>query len=53
LRAQFEKGTEQEFEELVMKAGDQTREEAEKLFNRWVHDGRLAMDPEGWWRWIE
>jgi len=27
LREQFEKGTEQEFEELVMKAGDQTREE--------------------------
>ena len=28
-----------------------TQSESERLFEKLVDQGDLAMDPEGWWRW--
>ena len=46
-----EKGTQRHFELLAMFLGGLTRQEAETLFNQLVDEGKLAMDPEGYWRW--
>jgi hypothetical protein len=53
LREKFSKGTQYDFEVLAQQLDPNlTESEAETLFNRLVDAGAIAMDPEGWWRWI-
>jgi len=52
LRAEFMKGTQEEFQALVKQRSVFNSTEAESLFKRLVDEGQLAMDPEGFWRWI-
>lgn len=50
LRKGFQKGTQHDFETLAQDVG-LNQEEAERLFQQLVEEGKLAMDPEGWWCW--
>jgi hypothetical protein len=52
LRQNFHMGAQQAFEKVAMEKG-LSKEEAEELFRRLVDQGEIAMDPEGWWRWIK
>jgi len=53
LRAKFSKGTQHDFAVLAQQLDPRlTESEAEHLFSRLVDAGAIAMDPEGWWRWI-
>ena len=52
LRAEFSKGTEEDFIQLCVKRG-YTREDAESLFNRLTEEtGELATDEDGFWTWV-
>jgi len=52
LREKFLFGTQQDFENLAKQLDPNiTQSETESLFEKLVDEGKLAMDPEGWWRW--
>jgi len=53
LREKFSRGTQHDFAVLAKQLDPSlTESEAETLFCRMVDEGAIAMDPEGWWRWI-
>jgi len=51
LRSTFRKGTQEDFEKLAMQEGSLKGNEAGTLFARLRDEGKLAVDPEGWWTW--
>lgn len=51
LRAKWQKGYEQDFDKLVMETKGCTREEAEKLREKWIAEGIISIDPDGWLVW--
>ena len=52
LREQFSNGTQQDFEKIAKQLDPNlTQSESERLFEKLVDQGDIAMDPEGWWRW--
>ena len=52
LRELFSSGTQQDFEKIAKQLDPKlTEPESERLFQKLVDQGDLAMDPEGWWRW--
>jgi hypothetical protein len=52
LRELWPGGRLEELEDLIIRYGGRSKDEARSLIDRWVDDGRLAKDPEGRWRWI-
>lgn len=53
LKGAWQKGPYTDFDELVMKVTGCSKEEAERLREKWVdEDELLKYDPEGWLRWI-
>jgi len=54
LKEKFSRGTQQDFEALAKQLDPRlTKLEADHLFEKLVDEGSIAMDPEGWWRWIK
>lgn len=51
LMARFSLGTQSDFEKLATKYGLKPQE-AENLFSTLVEHGKLALGPDGLWRWI-
>lgn len=52
LRGAWHKGVYNDFDELVMQTRGCTREEAEQLREKWLDEGLVAYDPEGWLVWV-
>jgi len=52
LRAEWTSGYEKDFIDLAVEIGALTRNEAVQLFRQQVDEGRILMDPEGFWRWM-
>jgi len=52
VKIEWTTGYESDFIELAMKLGELTREEARQLFNSQVEEGKILIDPQGYWRWI-
>jgi hypothetical protein len=52
LRAEWKRGTDDEFEILVTRLAGYTREEAYSFRERLLDEGLLAYDPEGWLVWV-
>jgi hypothetical protein len=52
LRELWPGGRLEELEDLIIRYGGRSGDEARSLVNRWVADGRLAQAPEGDWKWI-
>jgi hypothetical protein len=54
LREKFSRGTQEDFEKITKEIDPEiTQIEAEKIFEKLVDQGNIAMDPEGWWRWTK
>jgi hypothetical protein len=54
LKEKFSWGTQQDFEKTAKQLDPNlTQSEAENLFEKLVDQGHIAMDPNGWWRWIQ
>ena len=51
LRLEWKRGTDQEFEVLIQNQG-YTTEEASKLRAKWIEEGLMAYDPEGYLAWV-
>jgi len=52
LRVEWKRGPYAEFEALLVEKHGYSREEAEKLRERWVDEGLLAYDPDGYLVWV-
>ncbi|MCP8309698.1 MAG: hypothetical protein H3Z53_04725 [archaeon] len=51
LKIEWKTGYEQDFIEYAMKIGALSREEAKRLFDTQIEEGRILLDSEGYWRW--
>ena len=51
IRNSFKFGTRQEFIDLLVKEGVKPAF-ASRIFHLLVDEGKLGIDPEGYWRWI-
>jgi len=52
LQSTWQKGTFNEFDALITKTKGCNKEEAEQLREKWLDEGLLAYDPEGWLIWV-
>jgi len=53
LRESLHAGTQQMFEKLAIEKSELTGEEARSFLAHLINEGKLALDPEGYWRWTK
>ena len=53
LKSTWQKGPYSEFDGLIMKTRGCSREEAERLREKWLDEGLIGYDPEGWLVWTK
>lgn len=53
LRSAWRKGPYNEFDSLLMETRGCSKEEAERLREKWLDEGLLAYSPEGWLVWVQ
>jgi hypothetical protein len=52
LRQNWEKGSDHDFEDKLITQG-YSNEQASQLREKWMNEGLLAYDPDGWLVWVK